>query len=169
MHDSDILHGSDIKITKSNNEYKISIPGYKFAFKLDAIFLFVGCAIIIYIMYSIPLNTAGTINCSILLAISAFFTISSHFKTIIYFSKEKIKVRHGLMPFIRKRKTNNVNKICIFFRKGLEGERNETYLKFHFSKEWKISILVTHLSRSERDFLTARLNNLRNKFSQEQE
>ena len=166
MDNPDVLKDSKIKITKSNKEYKISIPGYKLAFKMEAIFIGAFIFVLSFLIYNSS-DIGRIVRLSIILTPFVFFTLSSHFKTVIYFSKENIKVRHGLFPFVRKRQTNNIERIFIHFEDNSEGTRNDINLRFSFSKEWKISILVTHLSIRERNFLTGRLNYFRYKFSTE--
>ncbi len=159
------LKGSKIKITNSADEYEITIPGYKVLFNLGG-FIWVGSAVFLLTMLlKSASETRVVLVSSALLFIIMLSVIIMHSKTKIYFSKKNIKIRYGWFPFVRTRKTKNLNKVHIeFSESSSEGGSSFTYLVLSFSKEWKISIIIDHLSRSERDFLTGRLSYLRYKF-----
>ena len=158
------LEGSEIRITNSADEYKITIPGYKIGFTLGG-FIWIGFAVFTLAML---LKSASEIRVIIVCSLVLFIIISSviiiHSKTKIHFSKNNIKIRYGLLPFVRTRKTKNLSKIHIEYSDSSDTGNTFTYLVLTFSKEWKISIIIDHLSGMERDFLTGRLSYLRYKF-----
>lgn len=168
MQNPNNLEDSEITITESANEYDITIPGYKVLFTIGG-FIWIGFAIFVLIM----LLTTASENRVIIISSLALFIITltvmiMHSKTKIHFSKQNIKIRYGWLPFVRTRKTKNLNKVYIEYSESSSDTGSTfNYLVLSFSKEWKIRIIIDHLSRRERDFLTGRLSYFRYKFYSE--
>ncbi|WP_397362359.1 hypothetical protein [Olleya sp. R77988] len=170
MHNPNILKGSDVKITNLDDAYKVSIPGYRLKLNTSTFLriLLFGFSIFVisFLLYRQPEN-ASPIVLSTILVLVIFFAVFLHTKTTIVFSKNGIKVRHGFLPFVRKRKTQHLTKIYIDDSVNVGSDStggNFIYLVLSFSKGWKIKIIVDHLSRQETEFVTSRLSYFRYKF-----
>ena len=168
MQNPDILPGSKLKVIPSADEHRIVIPGYRILFTLSGL-LWIGPALFILggLIKTAEETHALVVSGSflLLLVVTVFLL---HSPTILYFGKERIRVRYGWLPFARSRKTSALTKVHIEYSTtgtstdGLTG--NFTCLILTFSKGWDISIIIEHLSIRERDFLTGRLSYLRYKY-----
>lgn len=167
LQDPNRLEDSDIRVRTSPNEWQISIPGYKVAFTFSG-FIWIGFAVL---TLTVVLRGATEIQpivvCSTLLFVIFFCVVLMHSKTKIYFSKGSIKVKYGWMPFVRRRRIKNLERVYIKNSDSSDMGNTFTYLILTFKKEWNIHIIIDHLSRQERDFLTGRISYLRSKFYEE--
>ncbi|RAJ17023.1 hypothetical protein [Olleya aquimaris] len=173
MQNPDILKGSDIKITNLRDAYKISIPGFRLKRNMSTFLriLLFGFAIFVisFLLYKQPEN-ASPIVLSLILGLVLFFAFHLHSKTIIIFSKNFIKVKHGCLPFYRTRQLQNLTNIYIDDSVNIGSDSTGSdfiYLVISSSKQWNIKIIVDHLSRQDIEFLRSRLSYLRYKFLNE--
>jgi hypothetical protein len=113
----------------------------------------------------------STISIGTILFLVILFTIILHSKTKIHFSEKHIKVSYGWLPFVRTRKTKNLQSVKIEYddSSSTDGAGSSfTYLVLVFSKQLNIKIMLDPLTRKERDAITGRLSYLKSKFANEQ-
>ena len=168
MQNPDILPGSKIKVTPSADEYQIVIPGYRILFTLSGL-LWIGPALFILgILVKTAATTSALVVSGSFLLIIVIAVLLLHATTTLSFSKERIRVRYGWLPFARTRRTSALTRVHIeYSTAGTSTDgmtSNFTCLVLTFSKGWDSSIVIEHLTVRERNFLTGRLSYLRYKY-----
>ncbi|WP_400078044.1 hypothetical protein [Winogradskyella sp. R77965] len=169
------LKDSSIELLElSTDLYLLLVPGYRFRWNVVTFLrylLFGGAIAITGFLLSKASETVSIVLLSLILILTIIFTIVFHTKTKIQFSKEYIKVRYGLLPYVRKRKTKNFKHVKVEYNDPASNDGASGgfhYVVMVFSNQLNIKIMIDQLTRQERDFLTGRLNYLKSKFVNDQ-
>ncbi|MBC3846923.1 hypothetical protein H8K90_11075 [Winogradskyella echinorum] len=163
-----------MQITESSKDNFVLVSGYRFRWNLISflrILLFGGSISIICLLLLKAKELESIISIGTILVIVILFAIVLHTKTKIQFSEKYIKVSYGCLPFVRTRKTKNLQRVYIEYDESSSADGaggGFTYLVLVFYKQWNIKVMVDPLTRRERESITGRLSYLKSKYVNDQ-